>query len=55
MDDWQALGHDRHSIIADPGFADPKNGDFTLEPDSPVSEIGFQPIDLSDVGPRPRE
>jgi hypothetical protein len=55
MDEWRALGQDRHSIVADPGFKDLAGRDFTLADDSPAYEIGFQPIDLSDVGPRPPE
>jgi hypothetical protein len=52
FDEWQAQGHDTHSLFADPGFKDPNNGDFRLPPDSPALEIGFEPIDLSKVGPR---
>jgi hypothetical protein len=47
---WQTkTGNDRHSLIADPGFA---NHSFTLPKDSPARKIGFEPIDFSDVGPR---
>jgi hypothetical protein len=49
---WQALGYDRHSIIADPGFKDPANGDFRLPEDSPASKIGFKPFPLDNAGPR---
>jgi len=49
---WRALGQDRHSLVADPGFVDLAARDFTLPPGSPALELGFQPIDLSDVGPR---
>ncbi len=52
--EWQALGHDRHSIFADPKCRDIKKGKFKLAKNSPAAEIGFQPIDLSDVGPRPK-
>jgi hypothetical protein len=52
FDQWQARGHDAHSVVADPGFAAPEKGDFRLPPGSPALEIGFEPIDLSDVGPR---
>jgi hypothetical protein len=51
---WQALGHDRHSVFADPKLRDPRNDDFALAADSPAAEIGFVTPDLSDVGPRPR-
>ena len=53
LDEWRELGQDRHSIIADPRFKDLKGRDFTLSADSPAYEIGFQPIDTSDIGPRP--
>ena len=43
---------DGHSVVADPLFADPENGDFTLAPQSPAWSLGFRPIDLTDVGPR---
>jgi hypothetical protein len=47
---WQTqTGNDRHSLIADPGFADHS---FTLSKDSPAWKIGFKPIDFSDVGQR---
>jgi hypothetical protein len=51
---WQALGLDRHSIAADPRFVDLGARDFRLAPDSPALALGFRPIDLSAVGPRPR-
>jgi hypothetical protein len=51
---WRALGHDRHSVVADPKFRDLAAFDFTLAPDSPALALGFRPIDTSDVGPRPR-
>ena len=49
---WQNRRLGKHSIVADPLFVDPHNGDFALKPDSPAHKIGFQPIDLSTVGPR---
>ncbi|MBT3376814.1 MAG: right-handed parallel beta-helix repeat-containing protein [Lentisphaerae bacterium] len=52
---WRALGHDPNSVVADPKFADLENRDFTLAEDSPALALGFVPIDLSDVGPRPPE
>jgi hypothetical protein len=50
---WQAQGHDRHSLVADPKFRNLPKFDFALAPDSPAFALGFEPIDLSDVGPRP--
>jgi len=49
---WKTLGNDRHSIIADPGFKDPENGDFSLPADSPALKIGFKPFPLGQAGPR---
>ena len=52
--DWQNLGYDTHSIIADPLFVDPENHDYTLRPESPALKMGFKQIDLSAVGLRGR-
>ncbi len=49
--EWQALGKDVHSLIADPGFAAPELGDFSLPADSPALRIGFEPFSLDGVGP----
>lgn len=54
LEQWQARGHDRQAIIADPRFADPAGRDFHFQSDSPAKQIDFQPIDLATVGPRPR-
>lgn len=53
-DRWMALGYDRHSAVADPRCHDPERGDFTLAEDSPALALGFQPVDMADVGPRAR-
>jgi parallel beta-helix repeat protein len=50
--EWRARGHDVGSLVADPGFAHPAGGDFTLPTDSPAWKIGFHRIDLNTVGPR---
>ncbi|MFC1651137.1 right-handed parallel beta-helix repeat-containing protein [Candidatus Latescibacterota bacterium] len=52
FDEWKTGGQDTHSSYADPLFADPDNGDFTLSADSPAFALGFQKIDMSTVGPR---
>ncbi len=44
------FGWDRHSLIKNPRFKDAKNFDFTLRKDSPAFELGFEAIDMSDVG-----
>jgi hypothetical protein len=50
--DWQRLGEDTHSIIADPRFVNPNYpaDDFTLKPGSPASQIGFVPFDPKQAG-----
>jgi hypothetical protein len=55
LDAWQGMGYDQHSIVADPDFKDLANRDFTLPEDSPAYDVGFQPIDFSDVGPRAKD
>ena len=53
LEGWRELGHDRHSLVMDPVCRDPENDDFALADDSPaIVEMGFQPIDISDVGVR---
>lgn len=50
--EWQAAGQDKNSLITDPLFVNPDQGDFRLKPGSPASKIGFEPWDLSNIGPR---
>jgi hypothetical protein len=49
--DWQARGFDKHSVYADPLFADPAKDDYALRPGSPAFKLGFVPIDISKIGP----
>ncbi len=50
FEQWQELGRDEHSIIADPLFADPEKYDFHLASDSPAIKLGFKPFDYSKAG-----
>ncbi len=52
LSQWQAMGRDTHSIVADPKFRNIKKRDLRLAPNSPALKLGFVPIDLSQVGPR---
>jgi len=50
FEEWQALGRDENSVIADPLFVDPPSLDFRLRPESPALKLGFQPFDPSQAG-----
>jgi hypothetical protein len=50
LEKWRAQGKDRNSIFANPLFVAPKENDFRLQPKSPALKVGFEPIDLSNVG-----
>ncbi len=48
--DWQSLGHEAGSIVADPKLADPSAHNFTLAADSPAVSLGFVPFNPSEAG-----
>ncbi len=50
FDQWQSLGRDTGSMIADPMFVAPEALDFRLKPDSPAMKLGFKPFKLDEVG-----
>ena len=52
LNQWRELGFDTHSVVADPLFVDPANGDYRLKPSSPAFALGFRPIDVSWIGPQ---
>lgn len=48
--EWQQLGHEAGSIVADPRFVDASRHDYRLEPDSPPLKLGIKPFDYSRAG-----
>jgi len=50
LDQWQAMGRDANSVVADPGFVDPAHFDFRLKSEALVRKMGFQPFDYSKAG-----
>jgi hypothetical protein len=48
--EWQSLGLDRRSRVADPRFIDAARRDFRLKADSPALQLGFQPFDIRGAG-----
>jgi len=53
LKNWRTnTGFDMNSLEEDPLFVDYAGDDFTLKLESPAFGIGFQEIDMSNVGPR---
>jgi hypothetical protein len=48
--EWQELGLDRDSRIADPGFVNIGKADFRLKGKSPARQLGIREIDTTRVG-----
>ncbi len=48
--DWQFMGRDTNSVVADPLFVDAVKGDWTLRPESPALKLGFVPFDWKQAG-----
>ncbi|MDO6802018.1 right-handed parallel beta-helix repeat-containing protein [Wenyingzhuangia sp. 1_MG-2023] len=46
----QMFGWDEHSIVADPEFIDPANGDFRVKEGSPAFSIGFKNFPMDQFG-----
>ena len=50
--DWQRLGQHLGTVIADPLFADPAAGDYSVRAGSPLIMLGIRPLDPARTGPR---
>ncbi len=48
--EWQALGLDRQSLVADPLFRDPARHDFRLTKRSPALTLGIKSLDVDRAG-----
>jgi hypothetical protein len=47
---WQQTGHDRHSYIANPGFADATAFDFSIADSTAIKKINFKPFNWHKAG-----
>jgi hypothetical protein len=50
LKNWQRRGLDAGTKCADPLFVDRENHDYRLKPESPALALGFQKIDISQIG-----
>nr|WP_314844673.1 right-handed parallel beta-helix repeat-containing protein [uncultured Microbacterium sp.] len=51
-DQWAELGHDRHSLTADPLFVDVEARDLRVRQGSPAESLGIRVPDVRAAGPR---
>ena len=52
LQEWRSRGHDTNSLIADPLFVAPGEGNFDLKRGSPAAGRGFKPLSPADAGVR---
>ncbi len=48
--EMRAVGNEHASLVGDPLFKDPANGDFGFKEDSPALKIGIEPLDTTKMG-----
>lgn len=48
----QVLGGDKNSTAGEPGYVDPKSGDFSVKADSPALKVGFKNFPMDQFGVR---
>jgi len=47
---YQKAGFEPHSIVADPLFMNPEQGDYRVKPDSPAIKLGFENFPMNQFG-----
>ena len=45
LNEWQALGYDKESLITNPLFVNPEGDDYRLQQNSPLFKLGFLQFD----------
>lgn len=50
LNSLQKLGIEKNGMVTDPMFSDPENGDFSLNPESPLLKNGFMPVNQKIIG-----
>jgi len=52
MKEWKKEGYDLNSLIADPLFKDPRNGNYSVKENSPALSMGFKNFPMNEFGHR---
>ena len=52
LSQWRLRGFDLHSLVANPEFVDPANGDYSVQSDSPALKLGFRNFPMDQFGVR---
>jgi hypothetical protein len=50
IEQWQAKGLDTHSVVTDPMFVAPQNGDYRVRAESPALKLGFKNFPMNKFG-----
>ena len=50
LEKMRAINKEKASLVGDPLFVDPANGDFSFKPGSPALTLGIEPLDVSKMG-----
>ena len=50
MEDWNKKGYDLNSIVGNPNFIDPINGNYQIKENSPAIKLGFKNFPMDQFG-----